>query len=234
MTALITPFKEHDEIDFDALQFLIEDQIQNGSDGFIVCGTTAEVPTLTRLEKLQILDFVISQVDHRVPIWYGCGSNCTKNVVINCLDVEDRDIAGVLLVTPYYNRPTQRGLYEHFKQVANHTHHKIMLYNIPSRTGCELLSDTLLQLIKDCPNIISLKQASKDLELVKCVLKEYPSFKIYSGEDGFFVEAFEAGMCGVISVMSHLVLRQMKAFINNGCIQKDVQALLYECGQKTF
>ncbi|MGX8834370.1 4-hydroxy-tetrahydrodipicolinate synthase [Amedibacillus sp. YH-ame6] len=234
MTALITPFKKHDEIDFDALGYLVEEQISQGCDGLIVCGTTAEVPTLTRTEKVQILDFVIERAQHRVPIWYGCGSNCTRLAIENCLEVENRDIAGVLLVTPYYNRPTQQGLYEHFKKISQCIHHSIMLYNIPSRTGCTLECDTLLRLLDECPNIVALKHASKDLDLVKCVMKQYPKFRVYSGEDGYFVESFEAGAMGVVSVMSHMILPQMKSYIEGGCQDEELGNMLYECAEKTF
>lgn len=234
LSALITPFQQDGSIDFHALAQIISQQLQDGVDGFIVCGTTAEVPTLTKEEKIEILDFVIAQTKRRVPIWFGCGSNCTRNAIANCKEVEHKDIAGVLLVTPYYNRPSQEGIYTHFMEIAKHTSLHIMLYNIPSRTGCELEEETLLRLLEHTHNIVALKHASKRLDIVTHTLEKFPSFKIYSGEDGYFVEGFACGICGIVSVMSHIVLPTMKRFVEEGCLDAHVQDVLYACAYHVF
>lgn len=234
MSALITPFTKSAEIDYDALARLIKQQLEDGIDGLIVCGTTAEVATLTKEEKLAILDFVIERNYLDVPIYYGCGSNCTATAISNCHDVEHKHIAGVLLVTPYYNRPSQEGIYQHFMAIAKSTSLPIMLYNIPSRTGVELEACTLLRLLHDCDTIVALKHATKNNDMIQDVLKHHPTFRVYSGEDGYFVEGFQAGMCGMISVMSHIVLKQLKQFIQDDYRNQETLHNLYECASYVF
>ncbi len=221
MTALVTPFQEDGSIDFLALQGIIQEQLHNGVDGFIVCGTTAEAPTLREEEKFSILAFVLEQTKHEVSIWFGCGSNDTQATVSLCKKAQEYDIDGVLLVTPYYNKPSQEGLYKHYKSIASQIQMNIMLYDVPSRTGVQLEWSTTDRLLQECSNIVALKHASHDLTGIQRLHKKYPHFQIYSGEDNYFMEGKKAGMCGIISVMSHIHLKKMRE-----CIEKQDQDLL--------
>lgn len=229
MTALITPFQEDESIDFDALKKIVQKQLQDGVDGFIVCGTTAEAPTLSEDEKFAILDFVIKQCNHQVPIWFGCGSNHTKETLRLCQKAQAYDIEGVLLVTPYYNKPSQEGLYEHYKTIASQIQTNIMLYDVPARTGVQLAWETIDRLLQVCPNITALKHASHDLSNIYKLHEKYPDFCIYSGEDNYFMEGKEAGMCGIVSVMSHLHLKKMKECMegNHELLEKLVHSAEY-------
>lgn len=233
MTALITPFQKDGEVDYPALKALVRQQLNEGCDGFIVCGTTAETPTLTHAERMKILKLVLAETNGKAQVWYGCGSNHTEAAIAACKEASTYAISGVLLVTPYYNRPSQEGIYQHFKKINDNCDVDIMLYNIPSRTGSTLQVETLKRLINDCTHIRALKHASDDLQLVKDIVQQYPNFRIYSGEDGLFEEGFEAGMCGLISVMSHVAMKPLKAFLQN---QKDEKkrAFLKECATMTF
>lgn len=234
LTALITPFCANLQIDDEALHALIEEQLLHGCDGFIVCGTTGEVATLTSLERMHILDLVIAHVHGRAAIWYGCGSNNTV-ASLHALDgVKDKSITGVLLVTPYYNRPSPEGIYQHFACLAHHTHHAIMLYNVPSRCGCAINAKTLDCLLDTCPNIKALKHASDDLSLVRPTLKKHPSFHIYSGEDALFNEGFALGMCGLVSVMSHVVMQELKQYCKQGRTDEHMASLLKEWAKMSF
>lgn len=232
--ALITPFTEDDRIDLPALDRLIERLLSEGCDGFVVCGTTAETPTLKKEERMDILHHVIRKVNKQAEVWYGCGTNCTRNSITAVEEMEHEDIDGVLLVAPYYNRPNQQGLYEHFLAIANRTHHNIMLYNIPSRTGCDLSYETMDRLLRTCSNIKALKHASKDVTMVQKLHQKYPDFHIYSGEDDFFDEGMDAGMYGLVSVMGHVVLPQIKTFLEEGRVDNHSRKWLMEVASYTF
>lgn len=213
MVALITPFTKTNDVDYDALKVIIGRLMQEGVDGFIVCGTTAETPTLSVEERFSILSFVEQETKHQVAIWFGCGSNDTQTTIQLCKEAQNHDIDGVLLVTPYYNRPSQEGIYQHFYTIAHSIQTDIMLYNIPSRCCVELQASTIIRLLDSCDNIKALKQASRDMECVRIVKEQYPAFLIYSGEDGFLDEGMDAGMDGIISVMGHCNLPLINAFL---------------------
>lgn len=215
MVALITPFTWDDQIDYPALKKIIQRLLSEGVDGFIVCGTTAETPTLTQEERFAILTFVVEVTQHAVEIWFGCGRNCTKDTIALCKEAQTYDIDGVLLTAPYYNRPSQEGIYQHFYTIAHAIDTKIMLYNIPSRCAVEIHCDTMLRLLQHCDNIVGLKQASRDVSCVQLLKGYQPNFKIYSGEDGFLDESLDAGMDGLISVMGHCNLALLKQFLKN-------------------
>ncbi|MEG2800288.1 MAG: 4-hydroxy-tetrahydrodipicolinate synthase [Longicatena sp.] len=231
MVALITPFKSDNSIDYLALDNLIERLIQEGCDGFIVCGTTAETPTLTHDERIQVLHHVIQVVNTRVPLYYGCGTNATKSSIEAIQEVEHLCLQGVLLVTPYYNRPTQEGLFQHFKSIAKSVNCPIMLYDIPSRTSSSLSYDTIHKLICECPNIVALKYAATDFKMIKKIKEEFPNFYIYSGEDAYIDESADALMDGLISVMAHLVLPKIKIFLDedriDNCTRKEINKMAY-------
>lgn len=232
MTALVTPFNKHGDIDYPSLAKIIEDQINQGCQGFIVCGTTSEAPTLSEQEKFSILSFVIHQTKHRVPLWFGCGTNDTKQTIQLCLKAQAYDIQGLLIVTPYYNKPSQEGLYQHFKAISDAVFKDIMVYNVPSRTGIEISYETLRRLIMECPNIKSLKHASHAFDIVQKIHEEFPEFEIYSGEDGSFEEGKQMGMCGLISVMSHYNMKEIIAYEQNP--DKQTLEKLYETAYYTF
>lgn len=232
MTALITPFLSDGTIDYDGLGNIIDDQLRQGCQGFIVCGTTSEAPTLSELEKFTILSYVIQRNKHRVPLWFGCGTNNTQQTIQLCLKAQSYDIDGLLVVTPYYNKPSQEGMYQHFKAVSDAVFKDIMIYNVPSRTGTEITYETLRRLLIDCEHIKALKHASNAFEIVRKILEEFPNFKIYSGEDGSFEEGQRIGMCGLISVMSHHNMRDIIDYLEEPT--QDGLERLYACAYHTF
>lgn len=234
MVALITPFTKDNKVDYKALDAIVSRLLKEGVDGFIVCGTTAETPTLSKHEKQTILHHVIKKTRKKAEIWFGCGSNHTQACIESCLEAQKEDITGFLLVTPYYNRPSQIGLYEHFHAIASVIHCPIMLYNIPSRTGVDISFETMVRLFHEHPNICALKQASHDIQDVKKLKEMFPHIRIYSGEDNYFDESFDAGMDGLITVMGHVFLPQMKAFIQDE--RRDLKLLkqLYTAAAYTF
>lgn len=214
--ALITPFLEDKSIDEKALRKLVRKLINEGADGFVVCGTTAETPSLRKDEQYDILKIILDEVKYNpyLEIWVGCGTNNTMTTLQACQQLENYPITGVLLCTPYYNKPTQEGIYEHFSYIANHTTCKIMLYNVPSRCGVDISYDTYERLFKNFDNIVSCKQASSDLETIKKLKQKFPMKQMYGGEDALLYESLSIGMDGIISVMAHVNLCDMKKFIN--------------------
>lgn len=215
LTALITPFKINGKVDYVALRELVLNQVKQGVDGFVVCGTTAETPTLSKRERLDILSFVIEVSKHCVPIYFGCGTNNTKETIHLAQQASKYDIDGLLLVTPYYNKPSQRGLYEHFKIIADHVDTNIMLYQVPSRCGVAFTTETLVALFEDCPNITALKHASADASSIEYLRPRFPTISFYSGEDGQLINARIQHMDGLVSVMANAFLPQMKYFLDN-------------------
>ena len=206
MTALITPMKETGQIDKLALRNLVEKLIAEGCDGFVVCGTTAEASALSLEEKKQVLHCVIEQSDQRVCVWMGCGSNNTAETLNMIRWANTEPIDGIMLVCPYYVRPSQQGLYAHFAACARISEKPVMLYNVPKRTGVALSAQTVLQLAQDFPNIRALKQACHDMEMVRAILTGNDQVQILSGEDGYFLEGLREGISGIVSVAGHCVM----------------------------
>ena len=206
MTALITPMKETGQIDKLALRNLVEKLIAEGCDGFVVCGTTAEASALSLEEKKQVLHCVIEQSDQRVCVWMGCGSNNTAETLNMIRWANTEPIDGIMLVCPYYVRPSQQGLYAHFAACARISEKPVMLYNVPKRTGVALSAQTVLQLAQDFPNIRALKQVCHDMEMVRAILTENDQVQILSGEDGYFLEGLREGISGIVSVAGHCVM----------------------------
>ena len=205
-TAIITPFDEKDRVDYDALEVLIEMQINNGIDGIVVCGTTGESPTLNHFEHSDVIRFVIDKARKRVKVIAGTGSNCTKEAVELSKNAELDEADALLLVNPYYNKPTQEGLYRHFKAISQAVHTPIILYNIKGRTGVNIETATLLRLINDCPNIIGVKEASGDINQIKEIIAKKPDyFCVLSGDDNLTYEVIKNGGDGVISVVSNII-----------------------------
>lgn len=202
--ALATPFTESGSVDYDALSGLISSQIAGGVDFVCVLGTTAETPCLSAAEKQTVKDFVVQEVAGRVPLLLGCGTNCTETVVDFLRHGDLSDIDGVLVVCPYYNKPTQAGLFAHFKTIADATALPVVLYNVPGRTGVNLEAETVLKLAMECENVVAVKEASGRLDQAKDILDRAPKgFELLSGDDGLTLELIRRGATGVISVVAN-------------------------------
>lgn len=207
--AIVTPFHEDGSVNYEKFAQLLEDQIQNGTDAIIVCGTTGESSTLTHEEHLDVIKFCVETVRHRIPVVAGTGSNCTQTAVYLSKEAEKFGVDGLLLVTPYYNKATQNGLFEHFKQVADSVELPIILYNVPSRTGCNILPQTAVRLCSEVHNIVGIKEASGNIsQIAKLASLAEGKIDIYSGNDDHIVPVLSLGGKGVISVLSNVAPRQ--------------------------
>ncbi|MBZ5752057.1 4-hydroxy-tetrahydrodipicolinate synthase [Metabacillus rhizolycopersici] len=223
LTAMVTPFDQNGVIDFEATKTLVNHLIENGSDGLVIAGTTGESPTLTTDEKVELFEFVVNVVEGRVPVIAGTGSNNTKASISLTRLAEDAGVDGIMLVTPYYNKPSQEGMYQHFKAIAEATSLPIMLYNIPGRSVVNMSVETIVRLAK-IDNIVCIKEASGDLDAMAQIISETASdFTLYSGDDGLTVPVLAIGGAGIISVASHIIGNEMQDMINsfkNGDIVK--------------
>ena len=212
--ALITPFNEDGTIDFPALARLIEYQIQNGIDYLVTLGTTAETPTLTEDEKTRVRAFVIEKVKGRVPIVLGLGGNNTQ-AIVESLKTQDFDgIDAILSVVPYYNKPSQEGIYQHYKAIASATKLPVILYNVPGRTGVNMTAETTLRLARDFDNIVAIKEASGNITQMDDIIKNKPSdFMVISGDDGITFPLITLGAVGVISVIGNAFPREFSRMV---------------------
>ena len=202
--ALVTPFKQDGDIDFDALKRLVEYQITNGTDYLVVLGTTAETPTLTEEEKEAVIQTVVSTVHGRVPLVLGMGGNNTQSLVNKIRTSDFNGIDALLSVTPYYNKPSQEGLYRHYEAIAKASKLPIILYNVPGRTGVNMLPETTLRLAHDFPNIVAIKEASGNFTQIDDIIKNKPErFSVISGDDGITYPLLTLGAVGVISVIGN-------------------------------
>lgn len=202
--ALITPFKEDESVDYTALGRLVDYQIKNGIDYLVVLGTTAETATLTEEEKKQVTAFIINRVKGRVPIVLGVGGNCTRALVEELQTKDFTGVDAILSVTPYYNKPSQEGIYQHYKALAEATELPIVLYNVPGRTGVNMTSDTTLRLARDFENIVAVKEASGNISQMDEIIKNKPKdFMVISGDDGITFPLITLGAVGVISVIGN-------------------------------
>ena len=212
--ALITPFCEDGSVDYKSLVRLMEYQLDNGADFFCILATTGETPCLTKDEKQKIKDLVVSTVKGRVPILMGCGGNNTAAVVEELKTGDFRGIDGVLSVCPYYNKPSQEGLYQHFKAIAAATSVPVVLYNVPGRTGVNLKAETTVRLARDCENIVAIKEASGSLEQVDEIIKNKPKdFAVISGDDALTFPMISCGAEGVISVIGNALPKEFSRMI---------------------
>ena len=212
--ALITPFKEDGSVDYDSLKRLIEYQIKNGADFLCVLATTAETPTLNSDEKHLIKDLIVETVKGRIPILMGCGGNNTAAVVEELKTGDFKGIDGVLSVCPYYNKPSQEGLYQHFKAIANATNLPVVLYKVPGRTGINHKAETTVRLARECDNIIAIKEASGNLEQVDEIIKNKPlDFDVLSGDDGLTFPMIAVGAVGVISVIGNALPKEFSKMV---------------------
>ena len=207
--AIITPMKENGEIDYPAFEKLIEFQIAGGTDAIIVCGTTGEASTQSHEEHLETVKFCVDVVKKRVPVIAGTGSNCTETAVYLSKEAESYGVDAVLLVSPYYNKATQNGLYQHFKTTADAINIPVILYNVPSRTGCNILPETVVRLAKDCKNIVAIKEASGNIsQIAHLAAISKGCIDIYSGNDDQIVPIMSLGGIGVISVLANVAPKQ--------------------------
>ncbi len=212
--ALITPFKEDESVDFDALKKLVEFQIKNGTDYLVVLGTTAETPTLTEDEKEEITRFVVEIAKGRIPIVLGVGGNNTKAVVEKLQKTDFTGIDAILSVTPYYNKPSQEGIYQHYSVIAKASPVSVILYNVPGRTGVNMTADTTLRLANEFPNICAVKEASGNFTQIDLIIKNKPEdFMVISGDDGITFPLITLGAVGVISVIGNAFPREFSRMV---------------------
>ena len=212
--ALITPFTETGNIDFNAIKRLVEYQISNGADFLCILATTGETPCLTAQECLDVQHFIVNHVNGRVPIVIGCGGNNTAAIVEKLQTGDFTGIDGILSVCPYYNKPSQEGLFQHFKAIADATSLPVILYNVPGRTGVNMKAETTVRLAKACENIVAVKEASGNLEQVDEILKNKPDgFAVLSGDDSLTYPMIACGAEGVISVIGNALPKEFSRMI---------------------
>jgi len=240
ITAMVTPFDENLKIDYPSLEKLINHLVENGTDAILVAGTTGESPTLTHEEEWELLKFVIEKNNGRAKIIAGAGSNCTDTAVMMAKKFETMGADAILSVVPYYNKPNQRGIEEHFSAIAEAVKLPIILYNIPGRTGVNMLPKTVANLAKKYKNIVAVKQSNGDLDLISEMKQECPDdFVIYSGDDSLTLPMLSIGAYGVISVASHVAGNEVKKMIStfkNGKVQEalDLHKRLFPLFKKLF
>lgn len=215
--ALITPFTQEGKVDFVALRRLLDYQLSNGADFLCILATTAETPTLTEEEKLQVKDLIVEKVNGSVPILMGCGGNCTASVVESIEKGNFDGIDGILSVCPYYNKPSQEGLFQHFKAIANAAakrHLSVVLYNVPGRVGVNMTAETTLRLANECENIVAVKEASGNMTQIEDIIKNKPAhFDVISGDDGITYPLITMGAAGVISVIGNALPKEFSRMV---------------------
>ncbi|RMF95757.1 MAG: 4-hydroxy-tetrahydrodipicolinate synthase [Candidatus Schekmanbacteria bacterium] len=205
LVAIVTPFKD-DKIDWDSFEKLIEFHIEKGTNAIVPCGTTGESATLSPEEHKKVIEFVVEKAAGRIPIVAGTGSNSTKEAIILTKEAEENGVDGCLLIAPYYNKPTQEGLFQHFSAVAKEVSIPLILYNIPSRTGINMLPSTVQRLASEHKNIVGIKEASGSLAQMQEIIRICPSdFVLLSGDDALLLPVLSIGGKGVISVVANIV-----------------------------
>lgn len=212
-TAMVTPFDHKGHIDFAKTTLLVNHLIDNGSDSLVVAGTTGESPTLSKEEKIALFQHVVKVVNKRVPVIAGTGSNNTYATIELTKKAEQLGVDAVMIVAPYYNKPSQEGLYQHFKAAAEATSLPVMVYNIPGRSVVNILPETVIRLA-EIPNIVAVKEASGDLNAMTKILAQTPDdFLLYSGDDGLTLPILAIGGAGIVSVASHVIGNEMQAMV---------------------
>lgn len=202
--ALVTPFTHEGEVDYTALRRLLDYQLSNGADFLCILATTGETPCLSKEEKQNIKDLVVEKVAGRIPILMGCGGNNTAAIIDSLKHDDFTGVDGILSVCPYYNKPSQEGLYQHFKAIAGATNLPVVLYNVPGRVGVNMEAETTLRLARDCENIVAIKEASGNFTQIDDIIKNKPdTFDAISGDDGITFPLINLGAVGVISVIGN-------------------------------
>lgn len=214
--AIVTPFNSDESVDYESLGKLIEFQISSGTDYIVALGTTAETPTLTAKEQKEIVRFIVKTVDGRVPIVVGIGDNCTSSLLEKVQTIDLTGVSAILSVTPYYNKPTQEGLYRHFCALSKVSPLPIILYNVPGRTGVNMCAETTIRIAKECKNVIATKEASGNLTQIKQIIDEAPEgFNVISGDDAITTDVVLSGGIGVISVFGNAYPKEMKWLVDS-------------------
>lgn len=228
--AIVTPMKENGEVNYEVFGEIVEEQIANGTDAIIVCGTTGEASTLTHEEHLECIKFVIDKVNKRVPVVAGTGSNCTETAIYLSKEAEKYGADGVLVVSPYYNKATQKGLVKHFCAIADSIKIPVILYNVPGRTGCNILPETVLEIANASSNVVAIKEASGNIsQVAKLASLVRGKVDIYSGNDDQIVPVLSLGGIGVISVLSNVAPKQTHDIVAeylNGNVAKSAEMQL--------
>lgn len=215
--ALITPFREDESVDYEALGKLVDYQLQNGTDYLVVLGTTGETPTLTEEEKKKIIALVTTRVNERIPIVLGVGGNCTRSIVEKLKHDNFDGIDAILSVVPYYNKPSQEGIYEHYKAISEATALPIVLYNVPGRTGVNMTAETTLRIARNFKNVVAIKEASGNITQMDDIIKNKPAnFDVISGDDGIAFPLITLGAVGVISVIGNAFPREFSRMVRLG------------------
>ncbi|MFC0524195.1 4-hydroxy-tetrahydrodipicolinate synthase [Pontibacillus salicampi] len=213
LTAMVTPFDNRGNLDLEKTTKLVDYLIDNGSDGLVIAGTTGESPTLTGEEKVALCEHVVKVVNKRVPVLAGTGSNNTHATIDLTKKVEHTGVDGIMLVAPYYNKPSQEGLYQHFSTIAAATSLPVMLYNVPGRSSVSIDVDTVVRL-SEVDNIVSIKDAAGDLDaMTEMIAKTSDDFSVYSGEDSLTLPSFSVGANGIVSVSAHVIGAEMKEML---------------------
>lgn len=212
--ALITPFKKDGSVDFNALARLIDYQLQNGTDYLVALGTTAETPTLSEDEKREIRDIVVTRVNGRIPVILGEGGNNTRTIAERLSTDDYSGIDAILSVTPYYNKPSQEGLYQHYKTIAEASPLPVILYNVPGRTGVNMTAETTLRIANEFKNVIAVKEASGNMAQMDEIIKRKPAdFEVISGDDGITFPLITLGAIGVISVIGNAFPKEFSRMV---------------------
>lgn len=240
ITAMITPMTSERKVDYKALEKLVHHLIETGTDSILIAGTTGESPTLTHDEEVEIFKFVKTQVAGKCKLIMGAGSNCTQTAVMATKNAQEAGADAILSVVPYYNKPSQKGLIEHFSTIAESTDLPIILYNIPGRTGILMNPETIGELANKYKNIFAVKQSLANMDLITETRRECPEdFLIYSGDDSLTLPMISVGAYGVVSVASHIVGKEMKEMIHlykNGKVKEatNLHLKLYPLFKKIF
>lgn len=214
--ALVTPFRKQETIDFSKLESLINHILTEGADYIVALGTTSEAATMTETERHALQDFIVESVGGRCPVMLGLGGNNTLAVTDAIANTNFDGISGILSVAPYYNKPNQRGLAQHFKQIADASPVPVIIYNVPGRTGVNIMAETTLQLAAECPNIIGIKEASGNIGQVMQILRSKPAnFAVISGDDALTYPMITLGATGVISVIANALPKEMSSMVRH-------------------
>jgi 4-hydroxy-tetrahydrodipicolinate synthase len=224
IVAIVTPFKMDGSIDYTAFDHLIDFHLENKTDGIVVCGTTGEAATLSKEEYTALIKHTVEKVNKRVPVIAGSGTNSTSEAIKNSCLAESLGVDAILVVSPYYNKPSRKGLKDYFSQIANAVEVPIILYNVPGRTSGNIPADLTVELAKEFDNIVGIKEASGNLEQVACILRDKPAdFMVFSGDDALAFLAVCMGANGVISVIANLIPKEFHELMfaaSNGDLMK--------------
>ena len=213
--ALVTPFKTDGQIDFESLARIVENLIAGSVDHLCVLGTTAETPTLSASERLEVVKFVIKQVKGRIPMMVGCSSNCTAAVLEQIKDYEIDGVDAILSAVPFYNKPSQEGIYRHFSEIAKASTKPIILYNVPGRTGVNMTAQTTLRIAREFKNVIGIKEASGNMDQANEIIAGAPEgFHLIIGDDSLAMEAIRNGASGVISVIGNAIPKRFSRLVH--------------------